>query len=489
MATVWEILRSVNQIKEANILNYLDLTLKFAIMPAIRLLNYSCTRFSTFYFLQNLFMDNRQSPFYGIRSPLMSCLQCVQENRIYQRTVYDFQKFFQHIQQAADFSDMDVGCLQMVLMLANFVLQSLEVNLSVKESALSVAQEILDTNMRVKNMDLVRLTINMMKSNYIGKNLSSYLSKLIRRLSTEELAIMLQRLFEYDPTARQKFLNEILVQPEPLFCPVWFSTQMWIMQFDDEFFSLSRKIWNRYGLVLRSGVLDISQEKELCNIYHHLRSSNTGVFDMTVKAAIAAIEILQDKFDSIVDDLLKFYHSEIVIVKQMNLEALKQTGDDNNFEGGKRFNRIALPQIIERTSKLIPHSSVQKLLDFFIVTGSADTDPTISKKCLEAADAVVHARGLDFAGKMLQILERYVEHAGEFQPESVTHAIVLIGTLSNYLDKNGQKKLVQTFEAMLRLLARSEAQGASELVNRAICKCIPLLSRFFEERTKQIFGE
>ena len=112
----------------------------------------------------------------------------------------------------------------MILMLANFVLQSLEVNLSVKESALSVAQEILDTNMRVKNMDLVRLTINMMKSNYIGKNLSNYLNKLIRRLSQEELAIMLQRLFEYDPTARQKFLNEILAQPDPLFCPVWFST-------------------------------------------------------------------------------------------------------------------------------------------------------------------------------------------------------------------------------------------------------------------------
>jgi len=83
--------------------------------------------------------------------------------------------------------------------------------------------------MRVKTMDLVRLTINMMKSNYIGKTLSNYLSKLIRRLSSDELAIMLQRLFEYDPTARQKFLNEILVQPEPLFCPVWFSTQMWIM--------------------------------------------------------------------------------------------------------------------------------------------------------------------------------------------------------------------------------------------------------------------
>lgn len=229
--------------------------------------------------------------------------------------MYDFQKVFAHLQRAADFGEMDVGYLQTILMLANFVLQSLEVNLSVKESALSVAQEILDTNMRVKNMDLVRLTINMMKSNYSGKSLSSYLAKLLRRLSQEELAVMLQRLFEYDPVARQKFLQEVLVQPEPLFCPVWFSTQMWVMQFDEEFFSLSRKIWNRYGLALRSGVLDISQEKELCNIYHHLRSSNTSVFEMTVKAATAAVEILQGRYDTIVDDLLKFYHSEIVIVK------------------------------------------------------------------------------------------------------------------------------------------------------------------------------
>lgn len=132
---------------------------------------------------------------------------------------------------------------------------------------------------------------------------------------------------------------------------------------------------------------------------------------MTVKSAVAAIEILQGKYDSIVDDLLKFYHSEIVIVKQLNLEALKRTGDDNNFEGNKRFNRIALPQIIERTAKFIPHSSVQKLLDFFIVIGSADTDPMISQQCLDAADALIHARGLDYAGKMLQILERFIEDA------------------------------------------------------------------------------
>jgi hypothetical protein len=36
---------------------------------------------------------------------------------------------------------------------------------------------------------------------------------------------------------------------------------------------------------------------------------------MTVKAAVAAIEILQGKYDLIVDDLLKFYHTEVIIVR------------------------------------------------------------------------------------------------------------------------------------------------------------------------------
>lgn len=83
-------------------------------------------------------------------------------------------------------------------------------NLSIKESALNAAQDILDNNTRVRNLDLVRLSINMMCSNYIGKNLSHYLAKLIKRLSPEELALMLQRLFDFDPIARQKFMNEIL---------------------------------------------------------------------------------------------------------------------------------------------------------------------------------------------------------------------------------------------------------------------------------------
>ena len=36
---------------------------------------------------------------------------------------------------------------------------------------------------------------------------------------------------------------------------------------------------------------------------------------MAVKAGVAAIEILQNQFDGIIEDLLRFYHTEVVIVK------------------------------------------------------------------------------------------------------------------------------------------------------------------------------
>jgi hypothetical protein len=75
---------------------------------------------------------------------------------------------------------------------------------------------------------------------------------------------------------------------------------------------------------------------------------------------------------------------------------------------------------------------------------------------LAAADAIIHSRGLDYSGKILQILERFVEDAQDFKEESVHHAIVLIGTLSGYLDQGGKKKLILTFEKMLQLLMRTK---------------------------------
>jgi len=68
----------------------------------------------------------------------------------------------------------------------------------------------METNPKLRMMDLVSLSINMMKSNFTGKNLGLYLNKLLKRLNNEEIAAMLQRLFDFDPFVRQKFLTEIL---------------------------------------------------------------------------------------------------------------------------------------------------------------------------------------------------------------------------------------------------------------------------------------
>ena len=86
---------------------------------------------------------------------------------------------------------MGVGSLQVCLTIANFVLKDPSVNLSVKEIGLSVAQSILMENSSVQLIDLVRLTVNMLKTNYISSNLSGFLRRLIRRTSRVEIALLL----------------------------------------------------------------------------------------------------------------------------------------------------------------------------------------------------------------------------------------------------------------------------------------------------------
>ena len=79
----------------------------------------------------------------------------------------------------------------MIMMMANFVLKDLSVHLSVKEQALAVVQSILEDSSLVENIDLVIVTINMMKSSYNNENLAQYLNILLRRLTLEQLALIL----------------------------------------------------------------------------------------------------------------------------------------------------------------------------------------------------------------------------------------------------------------------------------------------------------
>lgn len=74
--------------------------------------------------------------------------------------------------------------------MGNYVLRDLSVNLSVKEGALSVIESFLSSD-KVEDIELVRVTINMMKSSYNSKNLNDYLKQLLRRLKPEFLALLL----------------------------------------------------------------------------------------------------------------------------------------------------------------------------------------------------------------------------------------------------------------------------------------------------------
>jgi hypothetical protein len=71
------------------------------------------------------------------------------------------------------------------MMMANYVLKDLSVHLSVKEQALAVVQDILEDSNLVENIDLVIVTINMMKSSYNNENLAQYLNILLKRLTLE----------------------------------------------------------------------------------------------------------------------------------------------------------------------------------------------------------------------------------------------------------------------------------------------------------------
>jgi len=52
-------------------------------------------------------------------------------------------------------------------------------------------------NAEVKMSDITRLTVNMLKTNYISSNLAGYMRKLLRRTDKTELALLLSPMFEY----------------------------------------------------------------------------------------------------------------------------------------------------------------------------------------------------------------------------------------------------------------------------------------------------
>ena len=93
-----------------------------------------------------------------------------------------------------------------------------------------------------------------------------------------------------------------------------------MLLFDDELSTLARKIWNRFGLYLRTEVISLQHESTDRNLFHYMRSQNTSVFNFTIQASASAIEMLQyvDQ-SSIIADLESFYDSEWVQIEMLSI--------------------------------------------------------------------------------------------------------------------------------------------------------------------------
>ncbi len=132
-----------------------------------------------------------------MKGSLVTGFLAIADNKLSSKAISEITSSLHKLDQGANFTEMGVGSLQVCLTIANFVLKDPSVNLSVKEIGLSVAQSILMENSSVQLIDLVRLTVNMLKTNSISSNLSGFLRRLIRRTSRVEIALLLQPLFEY----------------------------------------------------------------------------------------------------------------------------------------------------------------------------------------------------------------------------------------------------------------------------------------------------
>ena len=159
-------------------------------MPMIKLLSFSTSRFETNICLTQLFKNHRSDYLFPVKNEVVSCLSAISANRILQKHQREFFLIFSRINNEINIDYLEKGYVQLIITMGNFVLKDLSVNLSVKEVALQVIEGLLKSQ-KVEDIELVRVTINLMKSSYNSKNLHEYLYELLRRLKPEYIALVI----------------------------------------------------------------------------------------------------------------------------------------------------------------------------------------------------------------------------------------------------------------------------------------------------------
>jgi len=253
----------------------------------------------------------------------------------------------------------------------------------------------------------------------------------------------------------------------PLFCPVWFSTQMWVLQFDEELGPMARKIWNKFGLVLRTGVVDYTTEKQDCNLFHYLRSDNFNIFELTTKATGSALELIgPTRLSTSIDSLIQFYRSEWLIIDEIVIA----NSDSNDvfdaadhrvrkvLQADQRLNRICVAQIMTKIADFLIPSMFEKVLRFLCFEASLDSNDAVRKAAQDSAVNLIKTKGPEHASDLLSILETFMLETEEKEVSTqlkekdcsaANEACKLISTLAPHLGDTNVKKLTSSFECLL----------------------------------------
>ena len=130
-------------------------------------------------------------------------------------------------------------------------------------------------------------------------------------------------------------------------------------------------------------------------MFHYLRSPNFGIFDLTVKATAAAIELFQFMNSSaFIFDLIQFYDDEWKIIERLSFES---TEDNFNRDqevqmgliGDDRVNRIAVPKILKLVARFIQPDDLEPVLSFLATKACLDSHGEIRQASQEAALEII----------------------------------------------------------------------------------------------------
>jgi len=221
-------------------------------------------------------------------------------------------------------------------MMCNYVLSSTYAVSSVKSKALELTFKIFDESSKYNNIDIIRIAINMCKSNYMADNSSKvqdFLERLFTKISNEELSLMINYVLEFEPYPLELFLTALWNINKPLVKVRWIITKLWMCQMNEGWIQeITNQIWNKHCFNIDLIHKQSASLKD--SLVYYLSSEDIDKFDMSKSALISSIELHHAHIKNLIEELKEFY------IRERNLSVENE-------------NRMSVPHILKTISNLI----------------------------------------------------------------------------------------------------------------------------------------